>query len=40
MGYPALTANITNTIGIWPVYVASAAGFRRQIGDESRRSSA
>ena len=33
LGYPALTANITNTIGIWPGYVASAAGFRRQIGD-------
>jgi uncharacterized protein len=32
MGYPALTANITNTIGLWPAYVASAAGFRRQIG--------
>src|SRR5277367_5136913 len=37
LGYPALTANITNTIGIWPGYVASAAGFRREIGDQSRR---
>jgi uncharacterized protein len=37
LGYPALTANITNTIGIWPGYVASAAGYRRQIGDQSRR---
>ena len=37
---PALTANITNTIGIWPGYVASAAGFRREIGDQSRASSA
>ncbi len=35
LGYPALTANITNTIGIWPGYVASAAGFRREIGDQS-----
>jgi len=37
LGYPALTANITNTIGIWPGYVASAAGFRREIGDQSHR---
>src|SRR5580692_6645846 len=37
LGYPALTANITNTIGIWPGYLASAAGFRREIGDQSRR---
>ena len=30
LGYPALTANITNTIGIWPGYVASAAGYRKR----------
>jgi len=29
LGYPALTANITNTVGIWPGYLASAAGYRR-----------
>jgi uncharacterized membrane protein YfcA len=37
LGYPALTANITNTIGIWPGYVASAAGFRNEIGDQTLR---
>jgi uncharacterized membrane protein YfcA len=37
LGYPALTANITNTVGIWPGYLASAAGFRREIGDQARR---
>ncbi len=37
LGYPALTANITNTIGIWPGYVASAAGYRSEIGDQARR---
>jgi uncharacterized membrane protein YfcA len=37
LGYPALTANITNTIGIWPGYVASAAGYRREIGDQKTR---
>jgi uncharacterized membrane protein YfcA len=37
LGYPALTANITNTIGIWPSYLGSATAFRREIGDQSRR---
>lgn len=37
LGYPALTANITNTIGIWPSYLGSAAAFRREIGDQARR---
>jgi uncharacterized protein len=37
LGYPALTANITNTIGIWPGYLASAAGFRKEIGDQRTR---
>ena len=37
LGYPALTANITNTIGIWPGYLASAAGFRKEIGDQRSR---
>src|SRR5580700_3561712 len=37
LGYPALTANITNTVGIWPGYLASAAGYRNEIGDQARR---
>jgi len=37
LGYPALTANITNTVGIWPGYLASAAGYRREIGDQAHR---
>jgi uncharacterized membrane protein YfcA len=37
LGYPALTANITNTVGIWPSYLASAAGYRREIGDQRSR---
>jgi len=37
LGYPALTANITNTVGIWPGYLASAAGYRSEIGDQSGR---
>jgi hypothetical protein len=34
LGYPALTANVTNTVGIWPGYLSSAAGFRREISDQ------
>ena len=37
LGYPALTANITNTIGIWPSYLGSATAFRREIGDQAPR---
>jgi uncharacterized protein len=35
LGYPALTANITNTVGIWPGYIGGAAGFRHEIGDQT-----
>src|SRR5580700_2681987 len=37
LGYPALTANITNTVGIWPSYLGSATAYRREIGDQARR---
>ena len=37
VGYPALTANITNTVGIWPGYLSTAAGFRSEIGDQRDR---
>src|SRR5580698_7153587 len=37
LGYPALTANITNTVGIWPGYAGSAAGFRREISGQNAR---
>jgi uncharacterized membrane protein YfcA len=37
LGYPALTANITNTVGIWPGYVGSAAGFRNEISGQRDR---
>jgi len=30
LGYPALTANVTSTVGIWPGYVGGVAGFRRE----------
>jgi uncharacterized membrane protein YfcA len=34
LGYPALTANVTNTVGIWPGYLGGVAGFREEIGDQ------
>jgi uncharacterized membrane protein YfcA len=37
LGYPALTANITNTIGIWPSYLGSATAYRHEIGNQARR---
>jgi uncharacterized protein len=37
LGYPALTANITNTVGIWPGYIGGAAGFRHQISGQRDR---
>jgi hypothetical protein len=35
MGYPALQANVTSTVGIWPGYLGGVAGFRSEIGDQS-----
>src|ERR1700727_19733 len=37
LGYPALTANVTNTVGIWPGYAGSAAGFRQEISGQRDR---
>jgi uncharacterized membrane protein YfcA len=34
LGYPALTANVTSTVGIWPGYLGGTAGFRTEIGDQ------
>lgn len=32
VGYPALTANVTSTVGIWTGYVGGSAGFRHEVG--------
>jgi uncharacterized membrane protein YfcA len=37
LGYPALTANVTNTVGIWPGYAGGAAGFREEIAGQRER---
>lgn len=37
VGVPALSANVTSTIGIWPGYLGGVAGFRGElVGDEQR----
>jgi uncharacterized membrane protein YfcA len=37
LGYPALTANVTSTVGIWPGYLGSVAGFNAEIADQRAR---
>ena len=37
LGAPALTANITSTVGILPGYVGGVTGFRREIADQWSR---
>jgi uncharacterized membrane protein YfcA len=34
MGVPALRANITSTVGIWPGYLGAVRGFRKEIADQ------
>jgi hypothetical protein len=36
-GYPAIVANVTSSIGIWPGYLGGAAGFRREVADQRER---
>lgn len=31
VGYPALTANVTSTVGIWSGYLGGSAGFRKEV---------
>lgn len=37
VGVPALRANMTSTVGIWPGYLGGAAGFREQVGAQTGR---
>ncbi len=34
LGYPAIVANVTSTVGIWPGYLGGVAGFRKEIADQ------
>src|SRR5277367_2368680 len=31
LGYPAITANVTSTVGIWPGYLGGMSGFSSEI---------
>lgn len=37
VGVPALQANVTSTIGIWPGYLGGVAGFRSEVRAQPRR---
>jgi len=37
LGYPAITANVTSTVGIWPGYLGGVAGFSTEIGSQADR---
>jgi uncharacterized membrane protein YfcA len=37
VGQPALTANVTSTVGIWPGYLGGVLGFRTEIADQAER---
>ena len=37
VGVPALKANVTSTVGIWPGYLGGAAGFRSEINAQRAR---
>ncbi|HLW46022.1 MAG TPA: sulfite exporter TauE/SafE family protein [Acidimicrobiales bacterium] len=37
LGYPALTANMTSTVGIWPGYVGGVTGFRAEVTTQRDR---
>lgn len=37
VGLPALRANMTSTVGIWPGYLGGVAGFRREVTAQSDR---
>ncbi len=37
VGLPALRANMTSTVGIWPGYLGGVAGFRREVSAQRQR---
>jgi len=37
VGFPALNANVTSTVGIWPGYLSAVVGFRAEITDQGPR---
>jgi len=37
LGLPPLTANVTNSVAIWPGYVGTTYGYRRELAPQRRR---
>ena len=37
VGYPSVTANVTNSIAIWPGYAGSTVGYRSDLAGQGRR---
>lgn len=37
VGYPALTANVTNTVSVWPGYLSGAASYRPELSGQRER---
>jgi uncharacterized membrane protein YfcA len=36
-GYPSKTANVTNTVGLWPAYVGGSLGYREELRGQRPR---
>jgi uncharacterized membrane protein YfcA len=36
-GYPAKTANVTNTVALWPGYIGGSVGYREELKGQGRR---
>lgn len=36
-GYPAKTANVTNTVALWPGYLGGSLGYREELRNQHRR---
>src|SRR5207244_11262035 len=36
-GYPAKTANVTNTVALWPGYLGGSLGYLEELGNQRRR---
>src|SRR2546422_11777158 len=36
-GYPAKTANVTNTVALWPGYLGGSLGYREELRNQRRR---
>ncbi|TMR10208.1 sulfite exporter TauE/SafE family protein [Nonomuraea turkmeniaca] len=40
LGYPGLTASVTNAVALWPGYLGGVLGYRAELRDQRRRAAA